>query len=263
LTILRKLVRPDHISIAYTLYSLGSCAAQAGDKPGAERYLREALSITTKLRDNRHEIGTSVLSLLARVLQVQGKPSEAEPLYREALQAVRDRVGDEHADTARGLTALASCLRDRQDFAEAEEYARQAFAVQRRLPNVSAADLAETLLTLGTTLSQKDDPSGAEPLLREAVEKFASVYGSATWRTADARRDLGECFRKLRRMEEAERELTEAHRVLSAAGPPNVLRTVKTVEQLAALYETWDAAEPGKGYAEKAAEWRVKLKTGE
>jgi len=26
-----------------------------------------------------------------------------------------------------------------------------------------------------------------------------------------------------------------------------------------ALCESWDAAEPGKGYAEKAAEWRAKL----
>jgi hypothetical protein len=25
------------------------------------------------------------------------------------------------------------------------------------------------------------------------------------------------------------------------------------------LYDSWDAAEPGKGYAEKAAEWRAKL----
>ena len=26
-----------------------------------------------------------------------------------------------------------------------------------------------------------------------------------------------------------------------------------------ALYESWDAAEPGTGYAEKAAEWQAKL----
>ena len=34
--------------------------------------------------------------------------------------------------------------------------------------------------------------------------------------------------------------------------------TVLTIEQLIALYESWIAAEPGKGYAEKAAEWRAK-----
>ena len=35
--------------------------------------------------------------------------------------------------------------------------------------------------------------------------------------------------------------------------------TVLTIEQLIALYESWIAAEPGKGHAEKAAEWRAKL----
>ena len=32
--------------------------------------------------------------------------------------------------------------------------------------------------------------------------------------------------------------------------------TVLTIEQLIALYESWIAAEPGKGYAEKAAQRR-------
>ena len=31
------------------------------------------------------------------------------------------------------------------------------------------------------------------------------------------------------------------------------------LEALVELYESWDTAEPGKGYAEKAAEWRAKL----
>jgi len=28
------------------------------------------------------------------------------------------------------------------------------------------------------------------------------------------------------------------------------------------VHDSWDAAEPGKGYAEKATEWRAKLETG-
>ena len=31
------------------------------------------------------------------------------------------------------------------------------------------------------------------------------------------------------------------------------------IRYLVDLYESWDAAEPGKGYADKAAEWRAKL----
>jgi len=31
------------------------------------------------------------------------------------------------------------------------------------------------------------------------------------------------------------------------------------LERFVRLYESWHAAEPGKGYAEKAAQWREKL----
>ena len=36
-------------------------------------------------------------------------------------------------------------------------------------------------------------------------------------------------------------------------------RIREAVERIVDLYEAWDAAEPGNGYAEKAAEWRAKL----
>ena len=60
-------------------------------------------------------------------------------------------------------------------------------------------------------------------------------------------------------MIEAELELDDAYRILSAARPPNDVYTPRMVERLIGLYDSWDAAEPGKGYAEKAAEWRAKL----
>ncbi len=35
--------------------------------------------------------------------------------------------------------------------------------------------------------------------------------------------------------------------------------TIKAINALVDLYDAWDTAEPGKGYAEKAAKWRAKL----
>ena len=36
-------------------------------------------------------------------------------------------------------------------------------------------------------------------------------------------------------------------------------QTKPCLEALVKLYESWDAAEPGKGHDAKAAEWRAKL----
>ncbi len=259
LRILRKVVGADHINVAYTLNLLGHCEWKTGDLPAAEEHLREALAISAKLRDSQRGVRASVLSSLGEVLQEQGKLPEAELVKRGALQVHSELWGAENLGWAKRTVALANCLVDEQKLAEAEELARHALTVQRGLPKVDSADLADTLLALGITLYRKGDYSSAEPLLREGVEKFSAAHGANDWRTANARSHFGDSQRSLGRRNEAEGELLEAYRLLSAAHPPKEVFTVRTVERLVVLYETWDAAEPGKGYAEKADEWRAKL----
>ena len=57
----------------------------------------------------------------------------------------------------------------------------------------------------------------------------------------------------------AEGTLFEAHRLLADGFGEDHERTRKCVERLADLYDAWHAAEPGKGYDAKAAEWREKF----
>jgi hypothetical protein len=59
---------------------------------------------------------------------------------------------------------------------------------------------------------------------------------------------------------EAEPLLLEAYERMQ---PPQrqIIRKQQALERIVQLYEAWDAAEPGKGYAEQAAEWRAKLPT--
>jgi len=77
------------------------------------------------------------------------------------------------------------------------------------------------------------------------------------------RSHLGDCLTKLARFEEAEGQLVEAHTVLAAALGLQHERTVLASKRLVGLYDAWDTAEPGKGYAEKAAQWRARLETGD
>ena len=69
----------------------------------------------------------------------------------------------------------------------------------------------------------------------------------------------GECLTKLERYAEAEAALLEAYGILETALGAEHMRTIKVIQPLIDLYEARDAAEPGTGYADKAAEWRVKL----
>ena len=38
-----------------------------------------------------------------------------------------------------------------------------------------------------------------------------------------------------------------------------MIRKREALERVIKLYEAWDAAEPGQGHTERAAEWRAKL----
>ena len=39
----------------------------------------------------------------------------------------------------------------------------------------------------------------------------------------------------------------------------HLVRHVRAVEQLVGIYEFWESVDPGRGWAEQAAEWRAKL----
>ena len=70
---------------------------------------------------------------------------------------------------------------------------------------------------------------------------------------------LGGILSGLGRFSDAEPLLIESYEALrdDAGLPPRDRKEM--LERLVRLYESWDAAEPGKGYAEKAAQWRGKL----
>ncbi len=73
----------------------------------------------------------------------------------------------------------------------------------------------------------------------------------------------GMTLMQLERYSDAEAVLLEAHEILEAARGAEHKRTIKVIAFLDDLYDAWYAAEPGKGYAAQAAEWREKLPSEE
>jgi tetratricopeptide (TPR) repeat protein len=154
------------------------------------------------------------------LLHTKGDYAAAEPLYREALAMRRKLLGDEHPDVARSLDNLATLLREKGDYA------------------------------------------AAEPLYREALEIRRAKLPVGHPDTIAAEAGLGRTLAKLGRYAEAEGFLQDAYGAISRAKnspllPPH--NRIRILQFLIELYEAWHAAEPGKGYDKKAAEWRTKL----
>jgi serine/threonine protein kinase/tetratricopeptide (TPR) repeat protein len=264
LTMKRQVLGHEAPSTVECMSDLGRILGEHRRYDEAERLAREALRLNRRFsedgifpKDDRRLLES--LDNLASVLYGKGADGEAEQLYREALAICRAARGDEHPAVAMRLLSLAYFLNDKGDTAASVPLLRDALAVLRNAYGTEHSLVGATLNNLGVALRDEGELSESEEMLRQAVKTFQTTRGDDSWEAANPRSHLGECLTKMSRYDEAERELLEAHRVLSAALGEEHKRTIKAVERLVALYEAWDAAEPGKGYAEKAVEWRAML----
>ncbi len=259
----RRLLGSEHLDVADSLNGLAVVLMYKGENDEAERLAREGLAIRRKLLGNEHPAVAQSLNDLASVLDWVKKDNEeneeAERLYREALAIRRKVFGNEHLDVAETLNNLALVLTKKGDLDGAEQNYRECQKLSRKLLGNEHTHVATGLLNLGALCIRKGDYSSAEQFLREALTMKRRLFGDQSTQVVVPLRTLGECLTKTTRYDEAEQMLVEAYRVGQNAQGAGHRSTIKTAQRLADLYIAWDAAEPGKGYAEKAAEWRAKL----
>jgi len=115
------------------------------------------------------QLGASLYNL-AKLLQAEGKPGQAEPVAREALAIMRGALPPDHPSLAAIMAGLGSILTDQRRFTEAEPLLRRALAIDEKvLPegdwqrHQMKSLLGEALLGLGRRVE-------AEPLIVEGYE---------------------------------------------------------------------------------------------
>ncbi|MBM4115567.1 MAG: tetratricopeptide repeat protein, partial [Phycisphaerae bacterium] len=163
-------------------------------------------------------------SNMGSLLRAQGKLAEAEPYYREALEKRRRTLGEEHPDT---LGSVSLIVRLNIDQNKAQE---------------------------GLNLITPFEPAARKAFTGGNARRLADFL------TAFGRARVGVGF-DAERFALAEANLLEAHAIYLAAkdrGPAHK-DTLACAQALVDLYTAWDKSEPGKGYDQKAAEWRAKL----
>ncbi len=249
-----------HLDVAEALYRLAHLHYYKGEYALVDDMLREVLAVRRQLLPIDHLDIADVLNDIADTLgHWKGVNAEVESLQREALAMRRRLVGDEHVSVGESLHNLADVVAKRDDFAEAERLQRQVVAMYRKLKGDEHLWVGECMENLGIYLRDQGKLVEAEAVLRETVDRLRRALGEGHPSTANARSHLGLCLTKMARFQDAEQELLEADHILRPPGGSKHRLMFKGVERLVALYESWDAAEPGKGYAEKAAQWRAKL----
>jgi serine/threonine protein kinase/tetratricopeptide (TPR) repeat protein len=255
----REALRAGHPDIISSLNSLAQVVEMQERLDEAEPLYREALGLARASLPQGHRDTGTILHNFAQLLQHMGRLAEAEPLLREALEIERKSLPPGHPSIANTLNGLALVRHRQGDRAEAESLYREALAILREMPPPGSPFAYQVLCNLGAVLRESGKPAEGEPFGREAVAAAARALPSDDWRTGVVHEQLGRTLAALDRRPEAEIELLEAERIVAAAryAPRPALRRV--TNGLVKLYYDWDKAEPGRGYAAKAAEWRARL----
>jgi non-specific serine/threonine protein kinase/serine/threonine-protein kinase len=213
-----------------------------------------------------HPDTLTTIANMGFLLQAQGKLAEAEPYWREALEKSRRVLGEEHPNTLIFMNNMGFLLQAQGKLDQAEPYYREALEKRRRVLGEEHPNTLGVTGNLGRVLQQQGKHQEVIDLLApiEPAARKAFAGGNAR-RLADFLTALGRARAGLGydadRFTLAESNLLEAHPIFVAAKDrgPTHKDTLECVQALVDLYTAWHAAEPGKGYDAKAAEWQAKL----
>ncbi|MBM4051615.1 MAG: serine/threonine protein kinase [Planctomycetes bacterium] len=255
----RRTLGEEHPSTLNSIGNMGFLLKAQGKLAEAEPYYREALEKRRRTLGEEHPNTLNSTNNMGSLLRAQGKLAEAEPYWREALEKRRRTLGEEHPDTLRSVNNMGFLLQAQGKLAEAEPYCREALEKRRRTLGEEHPDTLQSINNMGYLLQAQGKLAEAEPYLREALEKSRRTLGEEHPDTLISINNMGGLLDSQGKLAEAEpyfREALEKSRRTLGEEHPG---TLACAQALVDLYTAWDKSEPGKGYDQKAAEWRAKL----
>src|SRR5262249_39346482 len=142
---------------------------EEGDWRKAEPLLRESFAIWSKL-DPSNVLVVSAFNSRGRLLQAQGRYSEARRDFQRALDTAQHQAGSSYT-AARVLYNFALLEVDAGDYRAAEEKAERSLSMARSVNGgETAPDTALTMMTLAEARLLQGDPASAEAILRRALD---------------------------------------------------------------------------------------------
>ncbi len=291
-----RTARKGHKSAFGSLANLAEALAKQGRLIDAETFHRESLVGRYQELGPKDSDTFDSMRKLALVLAQRGKYGEAEDLFRGFLDLWRQCQLDEKHPAMLGTTWEMAALLFKQGKTEkSEEWYRKAlglYSARCKTAAVTAVDLdglASLLMTCQPTWLR--DPQRALEAAERAVKmtnekNFAMLATRAkAYRMtgqveraiqsqrlalerlpaegspdrAEIESMLGECLASSKKFAEGEPRLLGGYQWMKEHWEGDPSHVAEFASRLVTFYQAWEAAEPGNGHAEKAAEWRGKL----
>lgn len=196
---------PEAASILADLSNLYSWRDEL-DK--AERAAREAVSIYRETVHELHPDRVMAGYLLARVLNLRGRTTEAIELYERSLEARRLLYGETSTKVSETMAELATVRASQDQLVEAEALMVKALDINRKTRGNSHHTTGYALTGLAQIHWRLKKYPQAEVEVREAMEIFATTLPSDHQYVASAEYLMGEILLSTNRVTDAEAMLT-------------------------------------------------------
>jgi serine/threonine protein kinase/lipopolysaccharide biosynthesis regulator YciM len=212
----------SHPDYAVALATLGHILTERGRYDEAERMLKEAYDIDSRVFGADNQRVADIESHLAVLYARRGDFARALEAAAHAVRISTGRLGLQHYLTGYYLDSLAELLLRTGDSAGAERNARQALSVYSRSLPARHLYVASARQLLGEILLTRGSLAEAEAEARAAAELCGALAGPDNWRTARANASLGWILIERGRAFEGEPLLAGAReRLLSSLGATN------------------------------------------
>jgi tetratricopeptide (TPR) repeat protein len=227
-----------HPDLAEGLTARAAILRRQGRAAEAESIQRQAIEMLREVYGPTHSSVPLAISNLAGIVQEQRRLDEAFDLYREALDLYLASRGATHYRTAIVMNNLGWVESLRGRFEESAGW------YQRALPVLDSAwnggwRLASNLVDFATVLIQLRRNEEAEAHARRGYDLARASLPADHVEVIRPQRVLGACLINLRRFEEAETLLLDAHRKLVTGWGANSPFTRSSAQTLARMYELW------------------------
>ncbi len=256
-----RVLGPEDFETLSSMNNLAGIMTRLRKYDEAEAIFKKVIEAEKRVKGEFHPDRLRTMNNLAALYYKSDRFAEAEPAYREVLGLMQRVLGNDHPDTLLITANLAVTLQARGEFDAAESMFRGLIESERRVLGPKHPSIANQMQSLASLLGKKGDYVAAEAMLREAIAINDAALPPNHPQRVTSKLALGACLAKENRFDEAETLLVTGLQAMK--GKPDFHRDWHdtSVKTLVTMYETWDAAEPGTGKAEKAAEWRSELPT--
>jgi serine/threonine-protein kinase len=238
LAVMRTIYTEPNPRLADALQQRARVHAARGEPAQAESTQREAIDVFRFIFGDDHRAVVLATAELANLLHSQGRLDEAATLFNDAIALYSRVLGERHVTTAITMTSLGYTELARGRVDEAIRLYGLAVPVLDSAWTATGG-IAQVLVDYGLALSAGGQCATAEPLLRRALAIESGRWPAGHVRVIRTERTLGTCLVNLRRFDDAEPLLLEAHRKLVAIEGPTGTYAVGAARDLATLYDLW------------------------